>query len=193
MWLDAFNPKPQNVRDASVSGVNGVRQAITPRNIRAGMHLARLTSEDVRNVNCVSQPANSVHVDTVDTNGHRTNDGFQSVEIDREPSIHASSKEPLTRLTPLTRQQVQLQKNSAAIAEMLVPFQLDRASHLHDPGYPAFDLQRVNNMAWEFMAVDGMHFDCAIRLAAEIVVSGQVAVCEATYANTMELFEKVRK
>ncbi len=59
-----------------------------------------------------------------------------------------------------------------------------------DAGETVGELYRANNMAWEFMQADGMAFEDAIRLAAEIVVSGQVAACEAAYADVMAIFLK---
>ncbi len=53
-------------------------------------------------------------------------------------------------------------------------------------------ITRINNMAWEFMQADGMEFSKAIQLAAEIVVSGHVAACEAAYTDVMALWEKLK-
>ena len=61
-----------------------------------------------------------------------------------------------------------------------------------DAGYPADELHRVNNMAWEFMQVDGMAFDEAIKLAAEIVVHGQVSACEAAYEDVRALWRRLQ-
>jgi hypothetical protein len=81
--------------------------------------------------------------------------------------------------------------NSRSIAESLAQFRFDLVQADIDAGYPVAELHRVNNMAWEFMQVDGMAFKDAITLAAEIVVSGQVAACEAAYCDVMALFQKV--
>lgn len=70
-------------------------------------------------------------------------------------------------------------------------FRLDLVQADTDAGQPAEELHRVNNMAWEFMQVDGMAFEDAIRLAAQIVAHGQVAACEAAYADVMAIFLKV--
>lgn len=71
----------------------------------------------------------------------------------------------------------------------LEPFMLDTVTD--DPDRD--EVNRVNNMTWEFMQVDGMEFSDAIRLAAEIVVSCEVAVCEAAYTDVMALWERLRE
>ena len=80
---------------------------------------------------------------------------------------------------------------SAFDPELLTQFRFDLVQAEIDGGQPANELNRVNNMAWEFMQVDGMVFEDAIRLAAEIVVNCQVAACEASYADLMAFFLKV--
>ena len=53
------------------------------------------------------------------------------------------------------------------------------------------EIERVNNMAWEFMKVDEMAFADAIRLAAEIVVSCEVSACEAAYEDVQALWRRL--
>ena len=50
------------------------------------------------------------------------------------------------------------------------------------------EIDRVNNMAWQFMKSDGLPFNEAIRMAAEIVVSCDVSVCEAAYEDVQALW-----
>ena len=50
------------------------------------------------------------------------------------------------------------------------------------------EIDRVNNMAWQFMKSDGLPFNEAIRLAAEIVVSCEVSACEAAYEDVQALW-----
>ena len=50
------------------------------------------------------------------------------------------------------------------------------------------EIDRVNNMAWQFMKSDGLPFNEAIRLAAEIVVSCEVSACEAAYEDVQTLW-----
>ena len=53
------------------------------------------------------------------------------------------------------------------------------------------EIDRVNNMAWEFMKVDEMAFADAIRRAAEIVVSCEVSACEAAYEDVQALWGRL--
>ncbi len=55
------------------------------------------------------------------------------------------------------------------------------------------ELNRVNNMAWEFMQVDGMRFQEAMTLAAQIVAHCDVAACEASYVNVKMLWERINQ
>ncbi|MBC7501457.1 MAG: hypothetical protein H7315_13305 [Herminiimonas sp.] len=82
---------------------------------------------------------------------------------------------------------------TASVAESLALFGLESVQQEIDAGYPADELHRLHNMTWELMQSDDMGFDEAIRKAAAIVVSTQVAVCEASYADVMALFTKLRQ
>jgi hypothetical protein len=53
------------------------------------------------------------------------------------------------------------------------------------------EIDRVNNMAWEFMKVDDLPFTQAIRLAAEIVVSCEVRSGEAAYEGVHALWRRL--
>ena len=53
------------------------------------------------------------------------------------------------------------------------------------------EIDRVNNMAWEFMKVDDLPFTEAIRLAAEIVVSCEVRSGEAAYEDVQALWRRL--
>ena len=79
----------------------------------------------------------------------------------------------------------------AVDAETLAKFRFDLLPSDIATGQCADELQRVNNMAWEFMTADGMSFTDAIRCAAEIVVSCNVAACEAAYADVQALWRQV--
>jgi len=78
-------------------------------------------------------------------------------------------------------------------SDTLALFRFDLVQRDIEDGYPAEELTRVNNMAWEFMRVDGMGFDEAIRAAAEIVAHTQIAACEAAYADVMVMFSKYKE
>jgi hypothetical protein len=53
------------------------------------------------------------------------------------------------------------------------------------------EIDRVNNMSWEFMKVDGLAFNKAIRMAAEILVSCDVSACEAAYEDVQTLWNRL--
>ncbi len=71
-------------------------------------------------------------------------------------------------------------------------FQLDQVKEDIADGYPADELTRVNNMAWEFMEADGMPFDQAIKAAAEIVATCAAVECEKAYVNVLQLWERLK-
>ncbi len=60
-----------------------------------------------------------------------------------------------------------------------------------DAGYPATDIVRVNNMAWEFMKADGLPFNEAMDVAAEIVTTCPSASCETTYEDVQALWRHI--
>jgi hypothetical protein len=72
-------------------------------------------------------------------------------------------------------------------------FKFDEAKADITNGHPAPDIHRVNNMAWEFMHQDGLNFEDAITKAAEIVTKCDVAECEKSYEDAMELFRKLKQ
>jgi hypothetical protein len=78
------------------------------------------------------------------------------------------------------------------LAKMLSAFRFDLLQKECDEGYPAAEMHRVNDMAYEFMQADGIPFEHAIRLAAEIVANLNVAACEAGYTKVFKLFNKIK-
>lgn len=62
-----------------------------------------------------------------------------------------------------------------------------------DVEIPHPELNRVNNMAWEFMQVDDMRFQEAMTLAAQIVAHCEIAACEASYVNVKMLWERINQ
>lgn len=68
------------------------------------------------------------------------------------------------------------------------PFRLDTVSDASNPA----EINRINNMAWEFMQADGLTFPDAIRLAAEIAECWNVAACEAAYVDVMALWQRLK-
>ena len=73
------------------------------------------------------------------------------------------------------------------IRHMLGQFCLDDCAADPEPEL----IDRINNMAWEFMQHDGMEFDEAIRTAAEIVATCAAAVCEASYKDVQALWKRM--
>jgi hypothetical protein len=79
------------------------------------------------------------------------------------------------------------------ILEKLRQFRFDLVAHDIEEGYSADDLERVNNLAWEFMQVDGMEFSAAIHLAAQIVAECNVAASERAYEDVQALWRKLTR
>lgn len=74
--------------------------------------------------------------------------------------------------------------------EVLHQFRFDLVEADIDAGHPAAELDRVTNMAWEFMQVDGLDFNTAIRVAAETCIACPPAPCEAAYSNVRSLWRQ---
>jgi hypothetical protein len=79
------------------------------------------------------------------------------------------------------------------ILEKLKLFRFDLVAHDIEGGYPAANLERVNNMAWEFMQADGMAFSDALHLAAQVVVECDVAASEAAYEDVRALWRRLTR
>jgi|GEM_PF-4981772 len=75
--------------------------------------------------------------------------------------------------------------------EVLEQFRFDLVEALIAAGHPADELNRMNNMAWEFMKADGMTFVEAIRAAADVVGACEIAACEAAYEDTQALWRRM--
>lgn len=71
-------------------------------------------------------------------------------------------------------------------------FRFDLIAQEIDAGFDQSELAGVNNMAWEFMKIDGLSFEEAIRMAAEIIAYCGVTVCEAAYEDVQALWEKIK-
>ncbi len=50
--------------------------------------------------------------------------------------------------------------------------------------------ERINNMAYEFMLIDDLAFDEALRIASQIAQSLDTAPCETAYLQTKTLIKK---
>ena len=77
--------------------------------------------------------------------------------------------------------------------EVLRQFRFDPVEADIAAGHPADYLNRMNNMAWEFMKADGMTFADAIRAATEIVAACEVAACEAAYEDVQALWKRIMR
>ncbi len=70
----------------------------------------------------------------------------------------------------------------------LEQFRFDLIPDAITTGYSIQEIERVNNMAWEFMKADGLPYNEAIKLAAELVSSCEISVCEAAYEDVQALW-----
>jgi hypothetical protein len=79
------------------------------------------------------------------------------------------------------------------ILEKLRQFRFDLVAHDIKGSYSPVSLDRVNNMAWEFMHVDGMEFSTALHLAAQIVAECDVAASEAAYEDVRSIWRRLTR
>lgn len=79
------------------------------------------------------------------------------------------------------------------ILEELRQFRFDLVDHDIEEGYSTTDLDNVNNLAWEFIRVDGMEFSTAIHLAAHIVAECHVATSERAYKDVRGLWRRLTR
>ncbi len=78
-----------------------------------------------------------------------------------------------------------------SLIEVLRQFRFDLIEREIAAGYPADELNRANDLAWHFMQEDGLPFEVAIRIAADIVINCDPAPCEAAYESAMALWKRV--
>ena len=78
--------------------------------------------------------------------------------------------------------------NSDLVFNNLQQFGFESVRHEIQESCSAMDLDRVNNMAWEFMKVDGLSYNKAIKLATEVVASCEISVCEGAYEDVQALW-----
>lgn len=97
---------------------------------------------------------------------------------------------PNVPAVPAKKQSNELESESAALRRDLARFRFDLIEAEIIAEYPAAELHRVNNMAWEFMQVDGLDFNTAIRMAAEICIDCPPAPCEAAYSGVRSLWRQ---
>ena len=116
-------------------------------------------------------------------------------------SLKATGKpEALKRLVPMLKshkQEIQAELSrkhegaARAFLDRLRLFRFDLVQQDIEAGANPEELERINNMAWEFMQVDGLEFSESIKIAAEIVVSCNVVICEAAYQSVKDLHKKL--
>lgn len=75
--------------------------------------------------------------------------------------------------------------------EALRPFRFDLVEADIEAGYPASEIDRVNNLTWHLMEADGLAFDEALRIAADIVATCDPASCEQAYRDVRQLWKRI--
>jgi hypothetical protein len=192
MWLDAFiKPNSADMQKARVGRVVGVETARKPNEYKG---LAKSAPENSAVLMRVDGVENREHLKqpTPPTPDYTaTIAGCLYEQTARKPNEYKGLAIRPTPPTPPTPQKHNVQEIAAPNLEALKQFRFDLVRQEIEDGHPADELHRVNNMAWEFMQVDGMAFDEAIKLAGEIVAHAQIAACEAAYIDVMALFKKV--
>jgi len=191
MWLDAFKPKSINIHKSGVLSVLSVPISVSPLNTRVSEHTALKTPQVFRGV-----PSVLVEFDSFsgtprtleNTVGHdQCSSTKKPCKLNEYKGLAVSG----TPRTPRTPQKHHVQENNQEITKLLDQFQFDLIPDEIESGCSANDVNRLNNMAWEFMQVDGLSFTEAIRLAAEIVIDGRVAACESAYVDVRDLFMRL--
>ena len=79
------------------------------------------------------------------------------------------------------------------VLDLLRLFRFKLVAHDTKGGYSVDELERVNNMAWEFMQVDSMAFSAALHLAAQVVTKCNVAASEAAYEDVRALWLRLTR
>ncbi len=60
-----------------------------------------------------------------------------------------------------------------------------------EAGYPVSEIDRVNNLTWHLMEAEGLSFDDALRIAADIVATCLPAPCEQAYRDVRQLWQRI--
>ena len=74
---------------------------------------------------------------------------------------------------------------------VLSAFKFDRVEREIAEGASAEELHRTNNLCWHLMYADGMAFDEAMAIAADIVVNCPPAPCEVGYDDPHEIWRRL--
>ncbi len=108
----------------------------------------------------------------------------------QKPSIHAGV--PACPACPVEKTgNLQGIESSDELLARLAQFRFDLVEADIASGAPTAELDRVNNLCWEFMDADGMPFDQALAVAASIVVTCEPAPCEAGYTDVRQLWREL--
>lgn len=78
-----------------------------------------------------------------------------------------------------------------ALRSALSAFKFDLVEQDIADGASAEELRRTNNLCWHLMQADGMAFDEAMAIAADIVVSCSPAECETGYEDVLALWKSM--
>lgn len=187
MWLDAFKLKPGNISNIGVPGVPCVPMASEPNEYQGAGRMQIRNTEVSQGVPGVPQ---SDARNTRNTTGKNDLPGKCSSRSEYSCGFSAGGA-PGTRGTP-EKQYVQENKAESIKASLRL-FRFDLVQSEIDAGHDADELCCINNMAWDFMQTRHMQFGDAIKMAAEIVVDGQIAVYDAICADVMALFKRLNE
>ncbi len=107
-----------------------------------------------------------------------------------KPSIHAGV--PACPGCPGEKtNDLQVIEGKAELLSRLEQFQFDLVEAEIAAGAPAAELDRTNNLAWEFMQADALPFEQAMAIAASIVVACEPAPGEQEYTDVRSLWHEL--
>jgi hypothetical protein len=191
MWLDAFKPKFQNMQKIGVTGVTGVTPRENSINTRTYINSPSVTPENVTGVTGVTGRVICQCVTPVTPCDTGIESMCHRVKTSKKPNEYNDLDKSVTPVTPVTPQKHYNLRDNQELIEVLKLFEFDRISQANIDDEYMRQIDRVNNMAWEFMVWDGMEFMDAIKAASEIVTGCPVAVCESAYVDAKNLFKRL--
>jgi len=197
MWLDAFiKPNSTDMQKVGVSGVSRVNAHCKPneyKDLEEAHHIDTRTKAQCQSVSVVSNEINrSNQLTQLTPTDTTTKTTCEDRETPRKANEYKDLDDRLTPLTPLTPRKHNALETKAPSLETLKQFRFDLVQIEIEDGYPADELHRVNNMAWELMQTNGMSFDEAIKKAGKIVANCQITACETAYLDVMALFKRMK-
>ncbi len=117
-----------------------------------------------------------------------TSPNAATVRGQEKASVHAPF--PVAPVVPASKGMNDAERY--ALAAKIRQFRFDLIEQEIADEYPAAELHRLNNLCWDFMEVDGLPFDQAMRLAAEIVVACEVAKCGRSHSDVQVLWKRIK-